>query len=63
MDQWLELLQIASSIHLIDDEDVIIWQYKSSTRFSIQPLYAQSWSKDFRGLERNHKRGPFTSYI
>jgi hypothetical protein len=63
MDQWLELLQIASSIHLIDDEDVIIWQYKSSARFSIQPLYAQSWSKDFRGLERNHKRGPFTSYI
>jgi hypothetical protein len=25
MDQWLELVQIAGSIHLSNDEDAIIW--------------------------------------
>jgi hypothetical protein len=40
MNQWLELLQIASNICLNDEDDAIIWQYNSSGRYSIQSLYA-----------------------
>jgi hypothetical protein len=40
MDQWLELVQIAGSIHLSNDEDAIIWQYESKGRYSVQSLYA-----------------------
>jgi hypothetical protein len=38
--QWQELLQIASSIQLSDEEDVIIWQYNSSGKYSVCSLYA-----------------------
>jgi hypothetical protein len=38
--QWQELLQIASSIQLSDEEDVIIWQYNSLGKYSVCSLYA-----------------------
>jgi hypothetical protein len=38
--QWLELIQISTSIHLTDDKDSIIWQFNSSDRYSVQSLYA-----------------------
>jgi hypothetical protein len=37
--QWLELIQISTSIHLTDDKDLIIWQFNSSGRYSVQSLY------------------------
>jgi hypothetical protein len=40
MDQWHELLGIASSISLGDEDDTIIWQYNSSGVYSVQSLYA-----------------------
>jgi hypothetical protein len=40
MNQWEELLQIASSIELSDVEDAIIWQYNSTGKYSVQSLYA-----------------------
>jgi hypothetical protein len=39
-ESWEELKQIASSIHKTDEEDVIIWQFNSSGRYSVQSLYA-----------------------
>jgi hypothetical protein len=40
MNQWLKLLQITTSIHLTNEQDVIIWQYKSAGRYLVQSLYA-----------------------
>jgi hypothetical protein len=39
MEQWYEVLQIASSIQFSDEEDAIVWQYQSSGKFSVQTLY------------------------
>ena len=39
MRQWLEVVQIASTIDLSDDEDAMIWQFSSSGTYSSQPLY------------------------
>jgi hypothetical protein len=40
MNQWEELIQIASSIELTREEDTIIWQYNSNGKYSVQTLYA-----------------------
>jgi hypothetical protein len=40
MNQWHDLMQIASSIQLNDEDDTLIWQYTSSGRYSVQSLYA-----------------------
>jgi hypothetical protein len=37
--QWEELMQIASSIQLSEDDDAIIWQYTSSGKYAVQSLY------------------------
>jgi hypothetical protein len=39
MNQWHELLEIASSLNLRNEEDAIIWQYSSSGVYSVQSLY------------------------
>jgi hypothetical protein len=33
--QWQEVIQIASALHLDDAEDTMIWQFSSSGRFSL----------------------------
>jgi hypothetical protein len=40
MNQWNELVQIASCIQFSDEEDTIIWQYNSLGIYSVQSLYA-----------------------
>jgi hypothetical protein len=40
MAQWYELLEIASSIRLGEEEDAIIWLYNSSGVYSVQSMYA-----------------------
>jgi hypothetical protein len=40
MEQWNELVQIADSIRLSDEEDAIIWQFSSKGRYTVQSLYA-----------------------
>jgi hypothetical protein len=40
MDKWHELLQIASSIQLIEEEDALMWQFSSSWRYYVESLYA-----------------------
>jgi hypothetical protein len=40
MNQWHELLEIASSLKLGEEEDDNIWQYSSSRIYSVQSLYA-----------------------
>jgi hypothetical protein len=40
MNLWYEIMQIASGIVFSEEEDVIIWQFSSSGRYSIQSLYA-----------------------
>jgi hypothetical protein len=37
---WLELVQIASVVEFIEEDDSIIWQYKSSEKYLMQSLYA-----------------------
>jgi hypothetical protein len=40
MNMWLELKQIVSLVDLVEEDDSIIWQYNSSSRSSVQSLYA-----------------------
>jgi hypothetical protein len=49
MNQWLEVVQIASSIEFLEQEDAIIWQYNSVGRYLVQSLYA---IVNDRGLSR-----------
>jgi hypothetical protein len=39
MELWEEVKLIASSIQLKDEEDIIIWQFNSSGKYSVQLLY------------------------
>jgi hypothetical protein len=39
MNQWLEILQIASGLQFSDDEDAIVWQYNSLGKYNVQTLY------------------------
>jgi hypothetical protein len=38
--QWQEVVQIATGLHFEDEEDIMIWQFTSFGRFSVQYLYA-----------------------
>jgi hypothetical protein len=40
MTMWLELLQIASSIQLNDEDYTMIWKFNSSGKYYVQSLYA-----------------------
>jgi hypothetical protein len=40
MTQWMEVVQIASSIEFLEEDDVMIWQLNSKGRYSVQSLYA-----------------------
>jgi hypothetical protein len=40
MTQWMEVVQIASSIEFLEEDDVMIWQFNSKGRYSVQSLYA-----------------------
>jgi hypothetical protein len=40
MNQWYDVLQIASSINFVDEDDVIIWQFNSLGVYFVQSLYA-----------------------
>jgi hypothetical protein len=40
MNQWLEIVQVASCLHYSEDDDAMVWQYDSSEKFSVQSLYA-----------------------
>jgi hypothetical protein len=40
MQLWYELVQITNDIQFTDESDVIIWQFNSSRRYSVQSLYA-----------------------
>jgi hypothetical protein len=39
MNQWLELLQIVSSVKFSEEPDALIWKYNSTGRVSVQSLY------------------------
>jgi hypothetical protein len=39
MQQWYEVLQIASSISFKEEEDAIIWKFDSKGMYSVQSLY------------------------
>jgi hypothetical protein len=39
MDQWYEVLQIASSISFKEKDDYIIWKFNSKSIYSVQSLY------------------------
>jgi hypothetical protein len=39
-DQWMELCQIASSLQFSEEDDSIIWQFSSSSKYSVQSLYS-----------------------
>ena len=49
--QWEDLLQIAGSIALSNDEDAIIWKFNSNGKYSVQSLYAVL---SFRGVSPVH---------
>jgi hypothetical protein len=37
---WLEVVQIASGLQFTEEEDVIIWQFASPGKYSVQTLYS-----------------------
>jgi hypothetical protein len=49
MDQWYELVHIASSIQFSKNDDAIIWKFSSKGRYTVQSLYAVVSD---RGLDR-----------
>jgi hypothetical protein len=40
MEQWHEIMQIASTIQFFEEKDTIIWQYQSLGKYFVQTLYA-----------------------
>jgi hypothetical protein len=48
LEQWHELIQIASNIQFSNDMDAIIWEFDSNGRYSVQSLYA---IVNFRGVK------------
>lgn len=40
MEMWFELAGIMEEVHLVEEEDQIIWSYCSNGQFSVQSLYA-----------------------
>jgi hypothetical protein len=40
LNQWDEVIQIASSLSYVDEDDAIIWKFNSSGIYSVQSLYA-----------------------
>jgi hypothetical protein len=62
MNQWHELLEIASSLNLRNEEDVIIWQYSSSGVYSVQSLYTcDRTTSKMRGFVSQDHIGGFST--
>jgi hypothetical protein len=40
MNQWLEVVQIASSLEFSDEQHANIWQFNSVGKYSAQSMYA-----------------------
>jgi hypothetical protein len=40
MEQWLEVLQIASCLQFSEENYTLVWQYNSIGKYSVQSLYA-----------------------
>jgi hypothetical protein len=40
MPHWDDLLQIANDIRFCEEDDAIIWHYNSTSKYSVQALYA-----------------------
>ena len=47
MHQWFEILQIAQSLHLGDEDDCLLWKLDSKNIYSVKSLYA---IVNFRGI-------------
>jgi hypothetical protein len=50
MSQWLEVVQIASSLQYSEEEDTMIWKFNSSGKFSVQSLYTVINDKGVRQI-------------
>ncbi|TVU21933.1 hypothetical protein EJB05_31604, partial [Eragrostis curvula] len=46
-DMWLEVVQLASTVDIVDEEDALIWRFQSSGIYSSQSLYGII---NFRGV-------------
>jgi hypothetical protein len=46
--QWYEVMQIASNISFKDEEDAIIWNFNSKGIYSVQSLYGIINNRDVR---------------
>ncbi|KAJ1270694.1 hypothetical protein BS78_06G071300 [Paspalum vaginatum] len=51
---WLEVIQLAYTIRLSDEEDELIWQFNSNGVYSSQSLYKII---NFRGIQQVHFSG------
>jgi len=47
MNLWWELVDVMSEVTLSEEEDLMIWTYNSSGKYSVQSLYA---AVNFRGI-------------
>jgi hypothetical protein len=47
MIQWLEILQIAQSLHLTTDSDSLLWKFEPNGVFSVKSMYVVI---NFRGI-------------
>ena len=50
MQMWEEILGLASSIHFIEDQDSVIWEFNTNGIYSVQSLYVVM---SFRGCSRS----------
>ena len=48
---WLEVVELMSTIQLIDEEDEMVWQFSTSGIYSSQSLYKVI---NFRGIKPVH---------
>jgi hypothetical protein len=41
--QWLEILQIAQTLHLSSESDTFVWKFEPNGVFSVKSMYAMRW--------------------